>query len=50
MNRGEFVKLHKSASKVNPKATTDLDNIYASTDMPWHEYTAHLKIIAEGDE
>lgn len=50
MNRGEFVRLHKSASKVNPKATMDLDNVYANTDMPWHEYTAHLKIIAEGDE
>lgn len=50
MNKAEFTKIHKQARQVAPKRTMDLDNVYATTDMPWREYTAHLKMIAEGDE
>jgi hypothetical protein len=50
MNRAEFTKVHRQAKEIAPKRTADLDDMYATTDMPWHEYTAHLKLIAEGDE
>ena len=50
MNKAEFTKIHKQAKEIAPKRTMDLDSVYANTDMPWHEYVAHLKMIAEGDE
>lgn len=42
--------LLKKAYEKNPRALTELHEIYATTDMSERTYIALVKIIAEGDE
>lgn len=40
--------LYDRAYENDPKATSELRSVFATTDMPVGEYIAHLKIIADG--
>ena len=48
--KGIYQSLYDRAYENDPKATSELRSVYATTDMPVGEYIAHLKLIAEGKE
>ena len=49
---GDSIKIKeliKAAESKDYKRTMDLLEVYSTSDMPYDELTAHLKIIAAGD-
>ena len=50
MTHKEVKELVAKAKEKDIKAYMDLREIYATTDMPYHEFVSHVKIIAEGKE
>lgn len=49
MNAKDARRILKTAQERDPKAYADLRGIYATTDMPYDEFMAHMRIIAEGE-
>lgn len=47
MNAKDARRILKTAQERNPKAYADLRLVYATTDMPYDEFMAHMRIIAE---
>lgn len=49
MNTKDARRILETAQERDPKAYSDLKRIYATTDMPYDEFMAHMRIIAEGE-
>ena len=49
MNTKDVRRILETAQERDPKAYADLREIYATTDMPYDEFMAHMRIIAEGE-
>lgn len=49
MNAKDVRYILKTAQERDPKAYSDLREVYATTDMPYDEFMAHMRIIAEGE-
>lgn len=47
MTQKEIKALIAKARENDPKAYLDMREIYATTDMPYQEFIAHIRIIAE---
>lgn len=50
MTQKEVNELVAKAKEKDIKAYLELREIYTTTDMPYHEFVSHVKIIAEGKE
>lgn len=47
MSQKEIKSLIAKAKANDPKAYLEMREIYATTDMPYQEFIAHVRIIAE---
>ena len=47
MKKKEIKELIRKAEKNDPKRTSAMCEIYATTDMDFDEFIGHIKIIAE---